>query len=107
MAVSLLDLPAELRNQIYHYVVVDPERISIDLSNLDGPNTKQPALTKVCRQVRAEAITIYYLDNKFNLTIPATMVNAKYPSTTQPTSMSTSTRSTSPSMVTVAVAGPT
>lgn len=70
MAVSLLDLPAELRNQIYHYAVVNLERILIDLSNLDGTNTKQPALTKVCRQVRAEATTIYYLENRFNLTIP-------------------------------------
>lgn len=68
---SLLELPAELRNQIYREAVVIPDGVHIDLSDMNGPNTKQPALLHACRQIRAEAITLYYLENKFHITIPS------------------------------------
>lgn len=55
-----LDLPGELRNRIYRYALVTPERIL-----LRGENKKQPALLRVSRQVRKEAIKIYYDENEF------------------------------------------
>ncbi|KAK3723933.1 hypothetical protein LTR37_001417 [Vermiconidia calcicola] len=60
----LLGLPAELRNKIYEYALVDFEDTQIwDSCNI------QPPLLHVCRTIRREAISIFYTFNLFNLHI--------------------------------------
>ncbi|KUI63013.1 hypothetical protein VP1G_10131 [Cytospora mali] len=54
-----LNLPPELRNYIYRLALVQPAT-----TDLAAP---QPALTRVNKQVRAEALSIYYAENKFSL----------------------------------------
>ncbi|KAL2358816.1 hypothetical protein BJ546DRAFT_27787 [Cryomyces antarcticus] len=56
-----LKLPAELRNVIYNLALVECHTIVM----LVRPMTKQPALTRVCRQVRNECLPIYYGKNHF------------------------------------------
>ncbi|KAK3706704.1 hypothetical protein LTR37_012548, partial [Vermiconidia calcicola] len=50
----LLELPGELRNRIYGYVLVD------DIIKLDSTGHTEPELLHTCKQVRKEAIRIYY-----------------------------------------------
>ncbi|KUI72140.1 hypothetical protein VM1G_07431 [Cytospora mali] len=54
-----LNLPPEIRNDIYRLALVQPTT-----TDLASP---QPALTRVNKQVRAEALSIYYAENKFSL----------------------------------------
>lgn len=62
---SLLKLPPELRNQIYRYVLTGEQRIS-----LRGPAmSQQPGILRASKQLRTEISRIYYLENKFLLTI--------------------------------------
>lgn len=61
---SFLDLPAEIRNKIYRRSLVKkrwPDRIK---------GLIQPPLTLVNRQIRSEALPVYYGSNRFSLTIP-------------------------------------
>lgn len=58
----LLNLPGELRNQIFDFAVVEPSAIRVTSKGLD-----QPALLKTCRQIRREAGTIYYGSNEFDI----------------------------------------
>lgn len=53
----LLELPAELRNMVYEFVLTSP-------SALQRP--AQPALTMACRQVRDEALPLFYSSNVFS-----------------------------------------
>lgn len=55
----LLALPAELRNKIYHFSLVDEDEIFIT------SELKPPSLLSTCRQVRNEALQIYYFANSF------------------------------------------
>lgn len=80
---SLLSIAPEMRNKIYEHVLLSKHRI--DLSQL--PHRKQPALLSVCRQIRTEAIAIYYNENKFSFkvkeydaakAIPAKALSKKY-----------------------------
>ena len=50
-------LPSELRNSIYKMLVILERPIKID--------TVQPAITRVCRQLRAESLPIFYGNNIF------------------------------------------
>ena len=59
----LLQLPGELRNKIYSDVLVDSNRIEIDR------HVPQPALLEVCREVRQEAVKIFWTENTFNIYI--------------------------------------
>ena len=59
---TFLDLPAELRNEIYTYALV--ERIPIDV-NHSRPYLREPAMLFVSRQVRPEALSVWYGENKF------------------------------------------
>lgn len=60
-----LPFPPEIRNKIYHLVLVDSS------SSRDWkPNLVQPALTRVSRQSRSEALPLYYGKNQFKLIIP-------------------------------------
>jgi len=57
-AKSIIDLPAELRNAIYESVALSDEEINI----ITHP---QPALTRTCRQLRRECLSIYTASNNF------------------------------------------
>ncbi|KAK3714999.1 hypothetical protein LTR37_007489 [Vermiconidia calcicola] len=63
-ATAFLDLPAELRNEIYALVVVQDDQIELPLL---PPYVRQPKLLGVNRQIRAEALSIYYGENVFQI----------------------------------------
>lgn len=57
----LLELPAELRNQIYRYALVSNGAIRIRRQEYKS----HTALLKVCSQIRKEAIKIFFTENRF------------------------------------------
>ena len=59
---ALLTLPAELRNKIYDYALVEPDKIIVD------EDLKLPGLLFTCRQTLQESLGIYY-GNAFFLKI--------------------------------------
>ncbi|KAF7192845.1 hypothetical protein HII31_05828 [Pseudocercospora fuligena] len=59
----LLDLAPELRNKIYRYVVCEDENIEVT------KDTREPGLLATCRQIRAEARSIWFLENRFEFRI--------------------------------------
>jgi len=61
----LLSIPSELRNRIYGYALLEPKGITIS----PGNTQQQPAILRTCRQIRREAIGIYYSDNNFRVTV--------------------------------------
>ena len=59
----LLHLPGELRNRIYRYAVVGSTKgapIDVTISSIP-----EPALLRTRKQIRAEAISIFYIENHF------------------------------------------
>ena len=62
----LLNLPAELRNQIYSHVLVSPEDLEINKANI----TCRLPLLGACKQVRKGAGPIFYVENTFRITCP-------------------------------------
>lgn len=62
----LLSLPPELRNNIYHLVLVEPRAIVIDDQR---PPPPEPGLLSVCKQIRSEAIGVYFKANLFRFII--------------------------------------
>lgn len=58
-------LPAEIRNKIYRYALVE------DSSADRIKGLAQPPLTRTNKQIRSEALPIYYGQNRFRLDIPA------------------------------------
>lgn len=60
----LLRLPAELRNEIYRYTVIDDSAIIIDVHGF-----REPHLFMACKEVRKEAAPIFYAENKFQIDI--------------------------------------
>lgn len=58
------ELSAELRNEIYELALVESDSIEVTKENV-----AQPGLLRTCRQTRAEAIRIYYMQNKFSFTL--------------------------------------
>ena len=73
----LLKLPPELRDRIYEFAVLSPHvviltRWTVDVSwdmygsaPIDRSLVAQPALTKTCRQIRAEALAVFYSSTTF------------------------------------------
>lgn len=59
----LLKLPAELRNQIYHFALVEDEPVRVSDPRLH--RRREPSLLSVCRQIRDESTEIYYGANNF------------------------------------------
>lgn len=59
----LTKLPAELRNQVYRYVVVSEEAINITRP----PIRAHTALLQVCKQMRTEATKMFYSENTFRV----------------------------------------
>ena len=55
-----LKLPAEIRNQIYRLVLLSHQKLKIGTDD-----ALQPDLTKVCRQIRCETLSIFYGNNEF------------------------------------------
>ncbi|KAM0715529.1 hypothetical protein Q7P37_009027 [Cladosporium fusiforme] len=62
----LISLPGELRNRIYRYTLVRARSIEIDASTW---STHQPSLLATCRQIRAEALPIFYVENRISAEI--------------------------------------
>lgn len=60
----LLNLPGELRNRIYRYVILDDDEIEVTSK---GPG--EPALLRTCTEIRQESIGLYYCENEFDLRI--------------------------------------
>jgi hypothetical protein len=65
----LLDLPAELRNRIYHFAVVNEKPIDIIHHKRwrRAEALQQPALASTCKQLRKEVLPIFYGGNSFVL----------------------------------------
>ena len=63
----LLGLPAEIRNRIYmHVLVTTTKYLPIEI---DSTGPRQPGLLSCCRQIREEAIHIYYTLNWFEIIV--------------------------------------
>lgn len=60
----LLDLPPELRNEIYRYTLHASDWLVVD-----GRMPEEPGLLSACRQIRTEASPIYYFENWFHIWI--------------------------------------
>ncbi|KAK0301115.1 hypothetical protein LTS00_000264 [Friedmanniomyces endolithicus] len=60
-ALPLLRLPPELRNAIYSYVLVDPPEVLVT------NHWRPPALFSMSKQVRREALKIYFAENIFRI----------------------------------------
>lgn len=69
----LLQLPAELRLQIWELTVTRNEPIAVSqrrphaIRGVDWDHRKLPSLLHACRQARKEALPIYYSSNTFRL----------------------------------------
>lgn len=73
MECRLLDLPAELRNDIYRLVVLQTDDIVVSTEGIN-----EPPLLKACKQIRVEALPIYYAENSFELQIRDCNSNAVF-----------------------------
>ena len=62
---GLLELPAELRNRIYHFVLVRDSAIAPQTRRHRKEERQAIALLGVCRQVREESHPIYYMKSSF------------------------------------------
>ncbi|KAF2255237.1 hypothetical protein BU26DRAFT_500836 [Trematosphaeria pertusa] len=60
---TFFNLPSELRNAIYEDLVISAAIIKCTSFDPVPP----PAVTRVCRQMRQEAISMYYSENSFRL----------------------------------------
>ncbi|KAK5127474.1 hypothetical protein LTR85_006813 [Meristemomyces frigidus] len=60
----LFKLPGELRNRIYREVLVERQRIVIG-----GTGIAEPLLLLASKEIRNEAITIFYTENAFRVTV--------------------------------------
>ena len=62
---KLLGLPAELRNRIYTLALVNDETFDITERHRTNVDRVEPGLLATCRQVRDEALSIFYGGNTF------------------------------------------
>jgi hypothetical protein len=58
----LLNMPPELRNDIYRYALLGPEFI---VSN----SFAEPSLLRTCKQIRTESLKLFYLETSFKFDI--------------------------------------
>lgn len=58
-------LPAELRNKIYRLVVSDNKPLTVCARSPGYHKAIQPPITRVCRQIRDESLTMFYHCNEF------------------------------------------
>lgn len=75
--------PAELRNRIYHFVLVSED--DVEITTVHRPNeageyrkhlTVVPPLLQTCKQIRHETAEFFFVDNTFALTQKAMKFNA-------------------------------
>lgn len=69
--ISFLDLPPELRDQIYEAALVEKKVCT----GRPGQKFAQPALTRVSRQIREEALPVFYGMNAFQFEMSWTGVD--------------------------------
>ena len=55
-----LDLPAELRNDIYHRLLI------AEPNSVTGRTTGHPEILRTCKQIHAKATAYFYGNSKFN-----------------------------------------
>lgn len=63
---TFLDLPAELRNQVYEQVLLEPDPMSIGTARWPR---KEPALLHASRQIRNDCLGIWYQGNRFQTSV--------------------------------------
>lgn len=66
----LLKLPPELRNYIYELALVEPYTMDLEAEDVAGRIAEvvlQPDLTRTCKQIRQEALPIFYGRNTFEI----------------------------------------
>ena len=77
---SLLSLPAELKNHIYGLVLIERSWVNLrEGQNKIARGTKlmyprvtswkEPALLRVCKEIRSEALPLYYGSNAFAVSV--------------------------------------
>jgi len=75
-----MDLPVRLRRQIYEHVLVE-SKVFVRPDN-GGTGREQPDLAMVCKQIRKEALPVFYGKNVFAIQLPlertTTQPKAKY-----------------------------
>lgn len=64
----LLQLPAELRNRIYKFILCDESPIAVK-RHLSSQPLYDTAILQACREIRNEALPIYYGSNVFVLNV--------------------------------------
>ena len=67
---SLLNIPAELRNNIYELALTSEHDIVIQVGG-----AKRPALLHACKQTREEATKIYFSQNDFRMSVDEATVS--------------------------------
>ena len=60
-------MPAELRDEIYAAALTTQDIVSV--IDAEGYKQSQPALLRTCRQIRQEALPVYYSSNSFRVVI--------------------------------------
>ncbi|THX28145.1 hypothetical protein D6D10_09269 [Aureobasidium pullulans] len=68
MPFRLMDLPSEVRLRIYEHMLVDSSKQ--DISPSCGIETRRPSLLRTSRQVRDEAMPVFYGANRFRFALP-------------------------------------
>ncbi|THV67851.1 hypothetical protein D6D28_07173 [Aureobasidium pullulans] len=71
----LMDLPSEVRLRIYEHMLVDSSKQ--DISPSCGIETRRPSLLRTSRQVRNEAMPVFYGANRFRFALPHLELNHK------------------------------
>lgn len=61
---GLLQLPPELRNQVYRHAIINPQAIAVSSSGFEVP-----ALFTTCKQFRNETIALFYTENTFAVAV--------------------------------------
>lgn len=62
--IALMALPAELRNTIYRLALCQQETVAIQ-----PEQHREPSLLQVSKQIRAETVPIFYLENSFSVQV--------------------------------------
>lgn len=58
--------PGELRNRVYRYALLEEGYIEVTADNWDS---HQPGLLQTCKQIRTEALPIFYAENSISVNI--------------------------------------
>ncbi|KAK8103653.1 uncharacterized protein PG998_010686 [Apiospora kogelbergensis] len=65
-----LDLPPELRNEVYYFALGEPETSADPYGPTTCTALAPPAITRTNRQLRAETLPFYYGQNRFAIPLP-------------------------------------